>query len=98
MGRRPRRPALGRARIPDPYSAAWIDWSQDPYGGAFNTSNVGVDADTVAAAILQPDPSVPLYVCAEAYSHDQGWVEGALDTAEQVVELLGVETAEWIAS
>jgi monoamine oxidase len=76
---------------PDPYSAAWMDWSADPYGGAFNTWNVGVDVATVASSILQPDPSVPLYVCGEAYSHDQGWVEGALDTAEQVVEKLGVQ-------
>jgi hypothetical protein len=45
---------------------------------------------------LQPDPSVPLYVCGEAYSHDQGWVEGALDTSEEVVELLGVEPPAWI--
>jgi hypothetical protein len=77
--------------IPEPYSAAWMDWSNDPYGGAFNTWNVGVRPDQVAAAILQPDESVPLYVCGEAYSHDQGWVEGALDTAEQVVESLGVQ-------
>lgn len=77
--------------IPEPYSAAWMDWSDDPYGGAFNTWNVGVDADAVATAILQPDPSVPLYVCGEAYSHDQGWVEGALFTAEQVVEMLGAD-------
>jgi monoamine oxidase len=76
---------------PDPYSAAWMDWSADPYGGAFNTWNVGVDVATVAASILQPDSSAPLYVCGEAYSHDQGWVEGALDTAEQVVEMLGVD-------
>lgn len=58
----------------------------DPYAGAFNTWNVGVDADTVAVSILQQDESVPAYVCGEAYSHDPGWVEGALDTAEQVVE------------
>jgi hypothetical protein len=77
--------------IPEPYSAAWMDWSQDPYGGAFNTWNVGVQPDQVATAILQPDPTVPLYVCGEAYSHDQGWVEGAFDTAEQVVEKLGVD-------
>jgi monoamine oxidase len=81
--------------VPQPYSAAWMDWSQDPYGGAFNTWNVGVDASAVASAILQPDQSVPLYVCGEAYSHDQGWVEGALDTAEQVVELNGVQPAAW---
>jgi monoamine oxidase len=76
---------------PEPYSAAWMDWSADPYGGAFNTWNVGVDVAAVASSMLQPDTSVPLYVCGEAYSHDQGWVEGALDTAEQVVEKLGVQ-------
>lgn len=83
--------------LPEPYSAACMDWSDDPYGGAFNTWNVGVDADAVASSILQPDPSVPLYICGEAYSHDQGWVEGALDTAEQVVELLGVEPSSWLS-
>ena len=77
--------------VPEPYSAAWMDWSGDPYGGAFNTWNVGVRPDQVAKQILQPDPSQSLYVCGEAYSFDQGWVEGALDTAEQVVTLLGAD-------
>jgi len=81
--------------IPEPYGASWRDWSEDPYGGAFNTWNVGVDADTVAQKILQPDSSIDLYVCGEAYSHDQGWVEGAFDTAEQVVEQIGVEAPAW---
>jgi monoamine oxidase len=78
-------------QVPDPYSAAWRDWSGDPYGGAFNTWNVGVRPDQVAKQILQPDPSQWLYICGEAYSFDQGWVEGALDTAEQVVRSLGAE-------
>ncbi len=77
-------------QVPDPYSAAWRDWSDDPYGGAFNTWNVGVRPDQVAQQILQPDTSQWLYICGEAYSFDQGWVEGALDTAEQVVEKLGL--------
>ncbi len=84
-------------QVPEPYSAAWMDWSGDPYGGAFNTWNVGVDVEKVARSILQPDGSVGLYVCGEAYSHDQGWVEGALDTAEEVVGLLGVQSLSWIA-
>lgn len=84
--------------IPEPYGAAWMDWSQDPYGGAFNTWNVGVDAVSVAKAILQPDPSVPLYICGEAYSLvDQGWVEGALETATQVLELLGAQAPAWLS-
>lgn len=82
--------------IPEPYSASWKDWTEDPYGGAFNTWNVDIEADSVAQAILQPDSSVPLYICGEAYSHDQGWVEGALETAEQVVELIGIESPSWL--
>ena len=85
--------------IPEPYAAAWMDWTQDPYGGAFNTWNVGADAQSVANAILQPDPSVPLYICGEAYSLvDQGWVEGALETTQQVLELLGAQTPAWLGA
>ena len=73
--------------------------AQDPYGGAFNTWNVGADAQSVANAILQPDPSVPLYICGEAYSLvDQGWVEGALETTQQVLELLGAQTPAWLGA
>jgi lysine 2-monooxygenase len=85
------------SNIPMPYSAAMKDWSQDPYGGAFYTWNVGVDAESIAVSMLQPDSSVPLYICGETYSHDQGWAEGALDTAEQVVSQLGVEPPEWLS-
>jgi hypothetical protein len=35
--------------------------------------------------VAQPLPGVPLYVCGEAYSCSQGWVEGALETAEEIV-------------
>jgi monoamine oxidase len=83
--------------VPTPYSAAFKDWSHDPYGGAFYTWNVGVDAEAVARKMPQPDPAVPLFVCGESYSHDQGWAEGALDTAEQVVEKLGLEPPAWLA-
>jgi hypothetical protein len=55
-----------------------------------------VNADQVAPAMLQPDPSMPLYVAGESYAHDQGLAEGALDTAEWVVEQLGVERGSWI--
>jgi monoamine oxidase len=36
---------------------------------------------------LQPDPEVPIYLCGEHYSgKSQQWMEGALETAKQVVE------------
>ena len=47
---------------------------------------IGADSDMVAAAVQQPIPGVPLYVCGEHYSaKNQQWMEGALETAEQVV-------------
>lgn len=32
----------------------------------------------------------PLYICGEAYSDAQGWVEGALQTADMVLDQLGL--------
>ena len=47
---------------------------------------IGADSDMVAAAVQQPIPGVPLYVCGEHYSaKNQQWMEGALETAEEVV-------------
>ncbi|MDX2077153.1 MAG: FAD-dependent oxidoreductase [bacterium] len=71
--------------IPAPYSAAYKDWSDDPFGGAWNTWNVGVKAWEVIKQMIQPDPNSNLFVCGSAYSQWQGWVEGALQTAEGVL-------------
>lgn len=89
----------GTVTIPEPYAAAYRDWSVDPFGGAFSTWNVGADADAVEARMLQPDPRVPLHVIGSTYSSDQGWAEGALATAEQLVtEHLGVARPPWLPS
>lgn len=85
--------------VPRPTGAAWRDWSLDPFGGAFHTWNVGVDAAAVEARMLQPDPATPLFVCGDAYSSDQGWAEGALATAERVVQRgLGLSAPGWLGS
>jgi hypothetical protein len=38
-----------------------------------------------------PIPLQHLYICGEAYSDAQGWVEGALQTADLVLAKFGVE-------
>ena len=82
--------------VPDPSSAAYKDWSGDPFGGAYYTWNVGVDVAGIAEQMLQPDPGVALNVCGSAYSHDQGWAEGALRTAERVVtSKIGLDPTAW---
>ena len=36
--------------------------------------------------IIQPNMSYPLYICGENFSMNQGWMEGALETSEEVIK------------
>ncbi len=71
--------------VPLPVAACYQDWTVEPYGGAVHHWQVGVDSDAAMAGILRPIPELDLFVCGEAYSRRQGWVEGALETAEAVL-------------
>ena len=72
--------------VPRPYAGAYRDWGEDPYGGGANFWHVDVRSYDVARRIVQPKPSLPVFICGECYSHGQGWVEGALETAEELLE------------
>jgi len=74
-----------RKDIPTPYAAAYRDWSEDPYGGGANFWRLHVDSEQVGREIQQPKPPFPVFICGEAYSHQQGWVEGALQTADEML-------------
>ncbi|MHB8272769.1 flavin monoamine oxidase family protein [Bradyrhizobium sp.] len=85
-----------RNDIPKPYAAAYRDWSGNPYGGGANFWHLHVDSEQVARDILQPKPHVRVFVCGEAYSHQQGWVEGALRTADEMLfRHFGLELPSW---
>jgi len=71
---------------PPAVHAAFRDWGDDPYGGGWNAWNIGVRSPSVFEDILQPQPGSPVYVCGEAYSNAQGWVEGALETADRMLD------------
>lgn len=72
--------------------AAFKDWDADPFGGGWNTWNIGVRSAQVGRRMIQPHKRerVPLFICGEAYSDYQGWVEGALQTADRVLEKFGL--------
>ena len=76
----------GVAYAPEPYAAAYRDWAEDPYGGGVNFWRIHAKSWEVIPAIVQPRAGVPVYICGEAYSHEQGWVEGALQTAEIMLQ------------
>jgi len=75
----------GVPSAPRPYAAVYHDWIDDPFGGGVNFWNIGVKSWRVIPKMAHPVPTVPVYVCGEAYSDAQGWVEGALRTAELVL-------------
>ena len=70
--------------IPAPISTKVFHWKCGVgYWG------VGADSDEIAAAVQQPIPGIPVFLCGEHYSaKNQQWMEGALETAEEVVNKL----------
>lgn len=83
----------GLAFTPTVLDACFRDWGDDPFGGGWNNWNIGVRSWEVKERIIQPhaDAHIPLYICGEAYSDAQGWVEGALQTADMLLGRLGVK-------
>jgi monoamine oxidase len=87
---------LGRADL-KPLAARFQDWSADPYGGGWHYYALGHDGVADAAAMLKPLPDRELYVCGEAYSLAQGWVEGALERAETLLQrYFGLHAPAWL--
>ena len=73
---------------PKVVNAAFRDWGDDPFGGGWNSWNIGVKSSEVKEQIVHPLADTELYICGEAYSDAQGWVEGALQTADLMLKKL----------
>ena len=88
--------------IPDPNGepgdllAAYKDWGHDPYGGGWNFWSPGVNVKAIMEGIRRPFANENLFIMGEAYSGNQGWVEGALTTAEHVLrDYFHLKPAVW---
>lgn len=47
--------------------------------------------------MLNPLPGISIHVVGEAYSQNHGWVEGALETAEALLETqFGLQPPPWL--
>jgi monoamine oxidase len=80
----------GLSYTPSVRNAAFRDWGDDPFGGGWNSWNIGVRSPDIKKRIIQPIDGHPLYICGEAYSDAQGWVEGALQTADMMLTKFGL--------
>ncbi|HMQ64272.1 MAG TPA: FAD-dependent oxidoreductase [Flavilitoribacter sp.] len=83
--------------IPQPYSAVYHDWSGDPYGGGWHEWKANYRLDEIMWKMLKPVSGDDIFIVGEAYSIGQGWVEGALDTAETMLEeYFKLERPKWL--
>jgi monoamine oxidase len=83
--------------IDPPYSAVYHTWNEDPYGGGWHEWKANYRLDEVMCRMRKPVDAEDIYIVGEAYSYGQGWVEGALDTAESMVEdFFGLKPPTWL--
>jgi monoamine oxidase len=76
---------------PEPRGSALSLWGADPHETGWTFWRAGDVSDEVIRDILRPVPGLDLFVCGEAFSRAQAWVEGALESAEVAVNaILGV--------
>lgn len=86
----------GVTDAPEPLEAAFVDWGDDPYGGAVHFWNSGYKSAEILENMIQPVADFPCYICGEAYSTNQTWVEGALQTAELVLRKFSIPEPNWL--
>lgn len=87
----------GRPDTPGPFVAWYRDWSKDPFGGGYHAWQPGISVREVMQYMRRPDPNEAVHVCGEAYSDQQGWVEGALCVAERMLqEHFGLKWPGWL--
>jgi hypothetical protein len=72
--------------VPQPYAAVYQDWSEDPFGGGWHAWKAGFRFWEIIKKMRKPLAGRAVYICGEAYSNKQGWVEGALQTTERMLE------------
>lgn len=72
--------------VPHPSATKVIRWSPKRAGAAFHAWNPGVDCASVMEKLANPVKGFPVYVCGEAYSKYQCWIEGALSSAEFMLD------------
>ena len=88
----------GVTDAPGPIDAVFKNWDDDPYGAAVHFWNSGYKSWEVMPAITKPVKEFPCFICGEAWSENQTWAEGSLQTAEIVLQKhFGLSEPDWIS-
>lgn len=76
--------------------AAYRDWRVAPIHGGWHAWRAGVRAWEVRSKATSPFIGLPIHICGEALSAEQGWIEGALRSTERVlISELGLAAADF---
>jgi lysine 2-monooxygenase len=83
---------------PQPVAACFQDWTVDPFGGGWHVWGMGKDAAQLSDLIMKPLADRELYICGEAYCrYEGGWVEGAVERAETMLQqYFGLRAPKWL--
>lgn len=85
--------------IPEAEWAAVMDWTREPFGGGWHYWRVGHSSVDVVPRLRKPLEDANIYICGEAFSSHQGWILGALSSAERVLQdHLGLSYPPWLTA
>jgi hypothetical protein len=83
--------------IPDPVYTSYMNWAHDPYGGGYHAWKANYHVGDVMQYMRRPWKDQEIHIVGEAYSDQQGWVEGAFCIAEQMLqENFGLKWPSWL--
>ncbi|QHT65333.1 hypothetical protein GXP67_00910 [Rhodocytophaga rosea] len=84
--------------IEEPFTTMYENWNDDPYGGGYHAWKARYDVGKVMKYMRRPKQDENIYICGEAYSDQQGWIEGALCVAEKMMqdEFNMSKPSEWL--
>ena len=61
------------------------NWENDPFGGGYHNWFSGYRVDLIMKCIRKPWKNEKIFIVGESYSNLTGWVEGALQTTENML-------------
>jgi hypothetical protein len=85
-------------RVPQPKETSFLNWGLNPFGAGYHGwsshYDIGYVMQWIRVPTLLAGANTPnVFIVGEAFSNDQGWVEGAFCTAESVlVDFLGLKS------
>ena len=88
---------LPKDAVSKPVTAIFLDWSRPPYRGGWHAWNAGTRPWQDRGIIARPfGHDERVFIVGEAFSKEQGWIEGALRQTEFVLSSwLGVDEPSW---